>query len=133
MRRPQTAAEVFDDGLVHLIAADSYAVARDDIAEADDGHFGGAGADIDDHAGDGFGDGEADADCGGLRDADQEHLAGAGAMGAGEQCAFFDGGQSAGGGHQQARAQAEAHGADFAEEVAEHRFAELEVGDHAGR
>ena len=56
------AAEVFDDGLVHPIAADADGVACDDIAEAEDGDFGGAGADVDDHAGHRFGDGEADAE-----------------------------------------------------------------------
>src|SRR3954471_4364354 len=49
--------DVVDDRVVELVAADADALADDDAAEADDGHLGGAAADVDDHVARGLADG----------------------------------------------------------------------------
>ena len=84
------AADVADDRLVHLVAADPHAARIDDAAQGDDGDLGGAAADIDDHAAGWFGDRQAGADRRGHRLLDQLHPAGAGAFGTFLDGAAFD-------------------------------------------
>src|SRR3546814_5940161 len=43
------AADIGDDRLVHLVAADAYGTRIDDAAEREDGYLGGAAADIHNH------------------------------------------------------------------------------------
>jgi hypothetical protein len=85
---------VVDDRFVKIIAGDAHRFADADVGQGDDGHFRGAAADVDDHAGGGFGDGQPRADGGGHRFFDQIHAPRAGALGAVEHRAFFDGGDA---------------------------------------
>ena len=72
------AADIGDDRLVHLVAADAHRARIDDAAERQHRHFGGAAADIDDHRAGGLGDRQAGADRRRHRLLDQEDAAGAG-------------------------------------------------------
>src|SRR5205814_4565597 len=85
-------AHVTDDRLVEVVTGDALGAADGDVGQGNDGDFGGAAADIDDHAGGGLGDGETRADRGGHGLFDQVDAACAGALGAVEHGAFFNGG-----------------------------------------
>src|SRR5262249_16712339 len=63
------------DRLVHFVAADADRAGKDDAGQRDDGDFGGAAADVDDHAARRLGDRQARADGGGHRLLDQIDLA----------------------------------------------------------
>ena len=70
-----------DDGFIKIIAGGADGFADGDVGQGDDGDLGGAAADIDDHAGLGFGDGEAGADARGHGFFDEIDFACAGALG----------------------------------------------------
>ena len=72
------AADIGDDRLVHLVAADAHAARIDDAAQRQHRHFGGAAADIHHHRAGGFGDRKAGADRRRHRLLDQKDAAGAG-------------------------------------------------------
>ena len=74
-----------------------------DIAQAEHGHVGRAAADVADHAGHRLGDGQAGADRRGLGFGDDQHLAGAGPLGAVVDGPLFDRRDAAGHGDQHAR------------------------------
>ena len=68
------AADVVDDGLVELVAADAHAAGVHHAAQRDHADFGGAAADVDDHRAGRFGNRQVRADRGGHRLLDQVHL-----------------------------------------------------------
>ena len=70
-----------DDRFVEVVTGDAFAAADGNVGQGDDGDLGRAAADIHDHACGRFGDGEASADGGGHGFFNQEHAAGAGALG----------------------------------------------------
>src|SRR3546814_2617878 len=75
------AADIGDDRLVHLVAADAYGTRIDDAAEREDGYLGGAAADIHNHRSGRLGHRQAGTDRRGHRLLDQEDPAGAGRFG----------------------------------------------------
>ena len=101
------------------------------VGQAHHGHLGGAAADVADHAGRRLGDGQADADRGGLGLGHDPHLAGPGAVDAVEDGPLLDRRDAAGHAHQHPRPQPPAGPLRLAEKIAQHRLAQLEVGDHA--
>jgi hypothetical protein len=119
--------------LVHLVAGDADGGAHDDAAQSDDGHLGGAAADVDDEAASGLHDGQAGAD--GRRHGLLHQVGG---TGAGVERGIVDGpllhlGHAAGdadhhAGPRDAEAEAVVDGAD---EVLEHALRDLEVRDDA--
>ncbi len=125
------AADIGDDGFVHLVAADAHRARIDDAAERQHGHFGRAAADIDDHRAGGLADRKAGADRGRHRFLDQEDAAGAGREGRFLNGAPFH------------RRRARRHADDdhrigeratvmhFADEVLDHLLGDFEIGDHA--
>src|SRR5690606_16664610 len=74
------AADVVDDGLVELVAADPDRALVDHAAQGNDADFGSAAADIDHHRAGGFGNRQAGADGGRHGFFDQVDLGGAGAQ-----------------------------------------------------
>ena len=72
------ALDVVDHRLVELVAADADGLRDDDAAERDDGHLGGAAADVDHHVAGRLAHRQAGADRGRHRLLDQVGLAGAG-------------------------------------------------------
>src|SRR6201999_464793 len=122
---------VVHDRLVEVVTGHANRFADADVGQGDDGHFRRAAADVDDHAGGRFGDGQAGADRGGHGLFDEEDAASAGALGGVEHGALFDGGDAGGDGDDDARADEVLAAVNAADEVAEHRLGDLEVGDHA--
>ena len=123
-------AEVIDDGPVHFVAAGADGVAGHHVGQAHHGHLGGAAANVADHAGDRFSHRQSHADGGRLGLGQEENLPGARAMRAVEDRPFLHRGDAAGYGHQHTGFQPQPRPLCLAEEIAEHRLAELEVGDH---
>ncbi|CAI8192505.1 MAG: Uncharacterised protein [SAR116 cluster bacterium] len=75
------AAHIGDDRLVDLVTTDAHRMRKYDIAKREDGHLGGAAADIDHHRARGLGHRQRGADRGGHRLFDQEDPACAGSLG----------------------------------------------------
>ncbi len=90
------ALHVVDDGEVDLVARHADGFRKDDAVERNDGDLGRAAADVDDHVGRGFVDGETDAERGGERFGDGVHLARAGVGGGLHHGALLDLGDAAG-------------------------------------
>jgi hypothetical protein len=126
------AADVVDDGLVELVAADADRALVDHAAQRDHADLGGAAADVDDHRAGGLGHRQAGADRGGHRFLDQVHLGGAGAQGGVADGAALHLGGAAGHADDDARAgrehRARMHHLD---ELLDHLLGDHEVGDHA--
>ena len=91
----QKVAQVHGDGLVHAVAGQAQAGGRDDAAQGDDGHLGGAAADVDDHGAGRLGDGQVGAHGSGHRLLDQVRLAGTSLHGGLEHGALLNGGGAA--------------------------------------
>src|SRR5690606_27462439 len=125
-------ADIVDDGLVELVAADPYRALVHHAAQRDHGHFGRAAADVDHHRAAGVRHGQPSAD--GRRHGffDQVHVRGARA-----QRGFADGpaldlGGAAGYAHDDARAgRQNVARVDHADELLEHLLGHREVGDDA--
>ena len=98
------AADVVDDRLVELVAADPDRGRIDDAAQGDHAHFRGAAADVDHHGAGGFRDRQAGADGRGHGLLDQLDLAGAGAEGRLADRPALDLGRAAGHADDDARA-----------------------------
>src|SRR5690606_12206523 len=123
------AADIGDDRLIHLVAADADAFRIDNATEREDSNFRRAAADIDDHRARRLGYGETGADCSGHRLIDQDRLAGAGILGG-----FLDGftldRRGAGGNADDDQRPREAAAAvHLVNEVADHLLGDLEIGD----
>ena len=125
------AADVIDDRVIHLVAADARGFGIDDATERDNGDFRGAAANIDDHRACRLGHGQARADRGGHGLLDQVHLAGAGALRGFDDGALFHLGSAGRHADNHARADAEAAVMNLADEVFDHRFRYIEIGDDA--
>ena len=125
------ALHVVDHGGIELVACDAHGLRKDHAGEGNDGDLGGAAADVDDHVGGRFFDREADSDGGGHGLGDGDHIACAGMERGVFHGAFFDLGDAGGDGDDDAGVYAEGAVADLADEVAEHRLGDVEVGDDA--
>ena len=125
------AADVGDDRLVHLVAADAHGARIDDAAQRQHGHLGGATADVDDHGTRGLGHRQARADCRRHRLLDQPDLAGAGALGRFLDGAALDGGGAGGHADHDLRMGEAAAIVHLRDEVLDHRLGNFEVGDDA--
>src|SRR5690606_14014125 len=86
------AADIGNNGVVHLVAADAHGTRIDDAAQRNHGDFGRAAADIDDHRTGGFGDGQSGADRGSHGFFNQFDTARAGAFGGFNNGTALDGG-----------------------------------------
>ena len=98
------ALDVGDDGLVHLVAGHADRLAVDDAGQADDGHLGGAAADVDDHVAAGLGDRKPHADGGRHGLLDEVDLARARRLCRLAHGALFHLGDAGGNAHDHARA-----------------------------
>ena len=123
--------DVVDDRVVQLVAADADRHGGDDAAERNDRHFGGAAADVDDHVAGRLVNGKARPDRGGhgLFD-DVDGLAGAGELGRLGHGALLDTGDARRNADDHARMR-EPTLVHLLDEVAQHLFADVEVGDDA--
>src|SRR5690606_35306147 len=92
---------------------------------------GGAAADVHDHVGGGFVDGQAHADGGGHGFGDHVHVAGAGVGGGVLDGAALDLGDAGGDGDDDAGGDAQGVVVRLADEVFQHRLGDVEVGDDA--
>src|SRR5690606_10869099 len=122
------AADIGDNRLIHLVAADADAFRIDNAAERDGSNFRRPAADLDAHRARRLGYGETGADCGGHRLVDQDRLAGAGILGG-----LFDGftldRRGAGGNADDDQRPREAAAAvHLVNEVADHFLGYLEFG-----
>ena len=125
------AADVGDDGFIHLVAADADGARIDDAAQRQHGHLGGAAADIDDHGARGFRHRQAGADRGGHGFFDQEDLAGPCTFRRFLDRAALDGGGAGGHADDHQRAREGAPVVNLADEVFDHFFGDFEIGDDA--
>ena len=119
------------DGFVHLVAAHAHGAGVHDAGQGDDGHFRGAAADVHHHVGGRLLDGEVGADGRGHGLFDEIDLTGAGAEGGFLHGALFHLGDAGGHADHDARAHEAALVVHLGDEVAEHGFRHLEVGDDA--
>src|SRR5579884_3310757 len=124
------AAGVLQDGLVDLVARGADRAADDDAFERDDRHFGGAAADVDDHAAGRLGNGQAGPDRRRHGLLDQERLAGAGADGRVVHGALLDFRHTRGDADHDARTRRKETRMHLADEVAQHLLHDVEVGNH---
>ena len=124
-------ADVGDDRLVELVARDTDGACENDAAEGQNGHLGGAAADVDDHGAAGVSDAEPRADrrCDGLFD--QHDLLGAGVKRHVFHGALFHLGDAAGDAHDDARAADDRAADRLPEEMAEHFGGHAVFGDNA--
>ena len=125
------AADIGDDRLVHLVAADAHTARIDDAAQRQHRDFRRAAADIHHHRAGGFGDRQAGADGGRHRFFDQKDAARAGRQSRFLNRAAFHRGRA--GGHAD-----DDHGIGegaavmhFADEMLDHFFGDFEIGDDA--
>ncbi len=126
------AADVADDGLVELVAADPNAALVDHAAQRDHAHFGRAAADVHHHGAGRFGNRQAGADGGRHGLLDQVHLAGAGAeRGLADGAALHLGGAAGNADDDSWRGLQDGPGMDHLDELLEHLLGDGEVGDHA--
>src|SRR5690606_22076057 len=127
------AADVIDDGFVEFVAADAHRALVDHAAQGNDGHFGGASADVDHHGAAGVGHRQSGAYGGGHGFFDEVDLAGARTQGGLADGAALDLRGTAGHANDDARAGGE-HAARMhhADELVEHLVGNGKVGDHAG-
>ena len=126
------AADIGDDRLVHLVAADAHRGGVGKAAQREHRDFGGAAADIDDHRADRLGHRHVGADRGGHRLVDQADLAGAGVGGGVADRAALDRGRARGhADHDLGIAEQAALAVHLADEVLDHLLGDFDVGDHA--
>ena len=125
------ALDVGDDGLVHLVSGHADGARVDDAGEGDDGDVGGAAADIDDHVSAGLGDGEAGSDGGDHGLLDQVNFRGFGAVGGVHDGALFYLGDLRGDADDDAGVDHHLAVVGLLDEVVQHLFGLLEVGDDA--
>src|SRR5476651_1412111 len=125
------AADVGDDRLVHLVAANTHGAWIHDAAQRQDRDFRRAAADVDHHRARGLGDRQAGADRGSHRLLDQPDLAGAGALGRFLNGAALDGGGAGGHADHDLRMGEGAAIVHLRDEVLDHRLGYFEVGDDA--
>ena len=126
------AADVVDDGIVELVAADAHAALVDHAAQADDADLGGAAADVDHHRARRLRHRQAGADRGGHGFLDQVDRAGAGGLGRVLDRAPLDLGRAAGHADDDARARRQqAARVHHLDELLDHLLGDDEVGDHA--
>ena len=125
------AADIGDDRLVHLVAADPHRAGIDDAAERQHRDLGGAAADVDHHRAGRLGDRQAGADRRRHRLLDQEDPARAGALGRFLDGAALDRGRAGGHADDDLRAGEAAAVVHLADEVLDHLLGDFEVGDDA--
>src|SRR5690606_23112441 len=131
-QRAVVAAHVGDDGLVEAVATNAYRLGIDHTVQGDQGDFGGAAADVDDHRTTGFLDRQAGTDGRSHRFLDQIDLAGTGAQRGFADRPALDLGRLAGHADQHARrGLQEAVLVHLVDEVLEHLLADAEVCNHA--
>ena len=126
-------AQVHGDGFVHAVARKAKARGRHDAAQGDDGHLGGAAADVDDHRACRFGDGQIGAHRRSHRLFDKVRLAGTRLDGGLEDGALLDGRGAAGNADDNARLGLPRVLADrrLVDERREHGLRHVVVGDDA--
>ena len=124
-------AGIGDDAAVHLVAGDADRAADDHAAEGDDGNLGRAATDVDDHAPGRLHDGKAGADGGGKGLLDEEARAGARTESGVVNGALLNLRDAAGDADDDAGLGEEGTVLNGTDEVAEHPFRDLEVGDDA--
>ena len=117
--------------LVELVAADPDRLAGDDAAERDDRDLGGAAADVDDHVAGRLVHRQPGADRGGHRLLDDVDPASAGLVAGLLDGALLDPGDAARHRHDDARLREVPALVHLLDEVAEHAFGDVEVGDDA--
>ncbi len=122
---------VADDRLIEIVAGDADGFADADVGQGDDRDFRRAAADVDDHAGGGFGDRKPRADGGGHGLFDQIHPPCPGALGAVVHGAPLDGGDSRWDRDDHARADEMLSAMHPADEIGEHRLGDFEIADDA--
>ena len=125
------ALHVIDHGGVELVAGDADRLRKHDAAERNDRDLRGATADVDDHVGGGFVDRQSDPNGGGHRFWNGDHVAGAGVHRRFLHRAFLNLGDAGGDGDHDPGWSAEGIARHLADEVAQHRLRDVEVGDHA--
>src|SRR5271170_1344724 len=119
-----------DDGFIKIIAGSADGFSDGDVREGEDGDFRGAAADVDDHAGAGFGDGQPGADGRGERFFHQINAARLGLHGGMEDGLFFHRSDAGGNGDDDARLDELAAAMHAADEIREHRFGDFKIADH---
>jgi hypothetical protein len=124
-------ADIGDDRLIHLVAADAHRARINDAAEGEHSHLGRATTDIDDHRARGLLDRQTRADRGGHGLLDEEH-----APGAGELRGFLNGAPlHRGRARRHADHDLRAHKGPpimhLADEMLDHFLGDLEIGDDA--
>ena len=125
------AANVGDDGFVHLVTADADAGGIGKAAQAEHRNFGGAAADIDDHAADRLGDRHTGADRRRHRLLDQIDLGRAGVVGGIADGAFFDASRSRWHADDDFREARQFRRVDLGDEIFDHLLGDVDIGDDA--
>jgi hypothetical protein len=120
---------VVDDGFVHIVAGDADALADGDVRQGHDGHLGGPSTDIDNHGGRRLGNGQTRADAGCHRLLDQVDAPGAGPFGRVVNRSLLHRGDARRNRYHHARPKELASAVHLADEVAQHRLGDIEVGD----
>src|SRR5689334_9481958 len=122
--------EELDDRVVHLVARDADRLLVDDAREGDDGDLGRAAADVDDHVAGGSVDVESDADGGRHRFGDEMHFLRPGVFGGVAHRALLDLRHAARHADDDPAAW-EPVGVNLLDELPQHPFRDLEIGDDA--
>ena len=122
--------QVAADGIAEFIARHPHRLGNHRALEAEHRHFGGAAADVHDHRAHRLSNRQASADGGGHRFIHQVHLPGATETGLPHGPAFHPGHTAGDADHQPGRHHAAAFIA-LADEVLDHLFGGIEIGNHA--